>query len=218
VVLKLAGEKTFKVEMNWRQTILSLIARPEALFLLLLGALAGLGTEISHPGMLFPGIVGVLCLILFLFASQIVPVNGAGVLLILLAIALFAAEVKIPSYGILTVSGLTAMILGAMMLVDEPIPGVQLPLATLLPAAVVMAAATILLVRMVVAAQRRRATTGEAGIVGMTGLAETEIAPEGWARVQGERWRAVAEERVAPGERITVTSIDGLTVKVRKGA
>jgi membrane-bound serine protease (ClpP class) len=218
VVLKLAGEKTFKVEMNWRQAILSLIARPEALFLLLLGALAGLGTEISHPGMLFPGIVGVLCLILFLFASQIVPVNGAGVLLILLAIALFAAEVKIPSYGILTVSGLTAMILGAMMLVDEPIPGLRLPLSTLLPAALVMAAATILLVRMVVAAQRRRATTGEAGMVGMAGLAETDLAPEGWVLVRGERWRAIAEERIAPGEKIAVTSIDGLTLKVRKGA
>jgi membrane-bound serine protease (ClpP class) len=218
VVLKLAGEKTVRVEMNWRQTILSLIARPEALFLLLLGALAGLGTEISHPGMLFPGIVGVLCLILFLFASQIVPVNGAGVLLILLAIALFAAEVKVPSYGLLTVSGLTAMILGAMMLVDEPVPGVRLPLSTLLPAAVVMATATILLVRMVVAAQRRRATTGEAGMVGMAGLADTDLAPEGWVRVRGERWHAIADERVAPGERITVTSIDGLTLKVRKGA
>jgi membrane-bound serine protease (ClpP class) len=218
VVLKLAGEKTVRVEMNWRQAILSLIARPEALFLLLLGALAGLGTEISHPGMLFPGIVGVLCLILFLFASQIVPVNGAGVLLILLAIALFAAEVKVPSYGLLTVSGLTAMILGAMMLVDEPFPGMRIPLSTLLPAAVVMAAATILLVRMVVAAQRRRATTGEAGMVGMAGLAETDVAPEGWVRVRGERWRAIADEQVAPGEKITVTSIDGLTLKVRKGA
>jgi len=218
VVLKLAGERTVPVTMNWRQAILSLIARPETLFLLLLGALAGLGTEISHPGLLFPGIVGVLCLILFLFASQILPVNGAGVLLILLAIALFAAEVKVASYGLLTVGGLTAMILGAMMLVDAPIPEMRIALSTLLPAALVVAAWTAALVRLVVRAQRQTSITGEAGMVGQTGVAETEMAPEGWVRVQGERWRAVTDGPVAVGEKITVTSVEGLKLRVRKGA
>ena len=119
VTLHLAGQKTVDVRMDWRQAILSAIARPEILFLLLLGALAGLGAEISHPGLIFPGVLGVLCLILFLFASQIIPVNWAGVLLIVLAIGLFIAEVKVTSYGLLTLGGLVAMILGAMMLVDS---------------------------------------------------------------------------------------------------
>ena len=218
VTLHLAGQTTRIVAMNWRQQVLSAIARPEVLFLLLLGALAGIGAEISHPGLLFPGILGVLCLILFLFATQIIPVNGAGVLLILLAVALFALEVKVPSYGLLTVGGIAAMILGAMMLVDAPIPEMRIPMLTLLPAALVTAAWTVLLVRLVVQSQRRRATTGEAGMLGQPGVAETGLDPEGWVRVQGERWRALAEGPVAPGDKVLVTGVDGLTLRVRKGA
>jgi membrane-bound serine protease (ClpP class) len=218
VTLRLAEERLVTVQMNRRQRILSLIARPEVLFLLLLGALAGLGTEISHPGLLFPGTVGAVCLILFLFATQIIPINWAGVLLILLAIGLFAAEVKVASYGLLTVGGIAAMILGAMMLVDAPIPEMRVSLGTLVPAALFMAAATILLVRLVVEAQRRRATTGEAGMIGQVGVAHGAIAGDGWVKVAGELWRATAELPVAAGEKVTVLSVDGLTLRVRKGA
>jgi membrane-bound serine protease (ClpP class) len=217
LTLRLENQPLRLVEMNWRQRVLSLIARPEVLFLLLLGALAGLGTEISHPGLLFPGIVGALCLILFLFATQIIPINWAGVLLVLLAIALFAAEVKVTSYGLLTVSGIAAMILGAMMLVDAPIPELRISFGALLPSALFMAAATILLVRLVVSAQRRRPTTGEAGMLGLHGVAEGELRGEGWVKVGGERWRALSEEPVAPGEKVTVTGVQGLTLRVRKG-
>jgi membrane-bound serine protease (ClpP class) len=217
VTLRLAGARLAPLEMNWRQAVLSAIARPEVLFLLLLGALAGLGTEISHPGLLFPGILGTVCLILFLFATQIIPVNWAGVLLILLAIGLFIAEVKVTSYGLLTVGGLTAMILGAMMLVDAPIPEMRVSLRTVMPAVVVTAALTVFLVRLVIAAQRRRSVTGEAGMLGQVGVADSDLAPEGWVRVAGEKWRAVADAPVARGERVSVTGIDGLTLKVRKG-
>ena len=195
--------------MNWRQAVLSLIARPEVLFLLLLGALAGLGTEISHPGMLFPGIVGVFCLILFLFATQILPVNGSGVLLIVLAIALFAAEVKVTSYGLLTVAGITAMILGAMMLVDAPVPELRVGLRTIVPAAAAMALGTILLVRMVLQSAALPSVTGEAGMVGKIGIADTELEPAGWVRVTGERWGAVADDPVAAGEAVTVLASKG---------
>jgi membrane-bound serine protease (ClpP class) len=218
VTLSLKGQKTVTVAMDWRQMILSAIARPEVLFLLLLGALAGLGTEISHPGLLFPGIVGLVCLILFLFASQIIPVNWAGVLLILLAIGLFAAEVKVASYGLLTAAGITAMILGAMMLVDSPIPELRPSPFKLLPAAAAMAAGTILLLRLVIQAQRQRATTGAEGMIGQGGTAETALDPEGWVLVQGERWRARAEEPLGPGTRVRVMAVEGLRLGVRKGA
>jgi membrane-bound serine protease (ClpP class) len=218
LTLRLKDAPLSALEMNWRQAVLSAIARPEVLFLLLLGALAGLGAEISHPGLLFPGIVGTVCLILFLFATQIIPINWAGVLLILLAIALFVAEVKVTSYGLLTVGGLAAMILGAMMLVDAPIPEMRVSLRMLLPAVVVTAALTLLLVRLVVAAQRRRSVTGEAGMLGRAAIADSELAPEGWVRVAGERWRAVADGPVARGERVSVTAVEGLTLRVRKGA
>jgi membrane-bound serine protease (ClpP class) len=216
--LHLAGQHTVDVKMDWREAILSAIATPEILFLLLLGALAGLGAEISHPGLVFPGIVGVVCLILFLFASQIIPVNWAGVLLVLLAIGLFVAEVKVHSYGLLTVGGLVAMILGAMMLVNSSVPALRVDVWRLAPVIVVFAGFVIALVRLVVQAQRRRATTGEEGLVGSRGRAETALDPEGWVSVQGERWRASAEEPIAPGERITVVSMDGLALRVKKEA
>jgi membrane-bound serine protease (ClpP class) len=203
--------------MDWRQAILSTIARPEMLFLLLLGALAGLGAEISHPGLVFPGVIGLLSLILFLFASQIIPVSGAGVLLILLAIALFAAEVKVASYGLLTVGGLVAMILGAMMLVDSPLPELRVNPWTLLPVILVFALFTIALVRLVLQAQRRTARTGREALVAQRGQAASELAPEGWVIVQGERWRARAKERLASGDPIVIESVDGLVLQVRKG-
>jgi membrane-bound serine protease (ClpP class) len=218
VTLRLEGQRTSTVAMNWRQQVLSLIARPETLFLLLLGTLAGLGAEISHPGALFPGLVGTLCLILFLFATQILPVTGAGVLLILLAVALFVAEVKVHSYGLLTAGGLAAMVLGAMMLVDSPDPGLRIPLRTLLPAAAAMAGGTILLVRLVIQSQRRVTVTGDRALIGQHGIADTPLQPDGWVRVMGERWRSVADAPVDPGDTVTVTSVDGLTLKVRKEA
>ncbi len=218
VTLRLAGQKTSDVRMDWRQAILSAIARPEILFLLLLGALAGLGAEISHPGLIFPGVIGTLCLILFLFASQIIPVSGAGVLLIVLAIALFVADVKVVSYGLLTLAGLVAMILGAMMLVDSELPELRVDPWTLLPVILVFAGFTIGLVRLVLQAQRRRAQTGREGLVAQRGQAASELAPEGWVVVQGERWRARAAERVAEGETVVVEAVEGLLLRVRKGA
>jgi membrane-bound serine protease (ClpP class) len=218
VVLHVAAQKTFDVRMDWRQAILSTIARPEILFLLLLGALAGLGAEISHPGLIFPGIIGALCLILFLFASQIIPVNSAGVLLIVLAIGLFAAEVKVHSYGLLTVGGLVAMILGAMMLVDSPLPEMRVDPWKIWPVILVFAAFVIALVRLVIQAQRRRAQTGAEGLLGRQGQAETDLDPEGWVVVQGERWRASAAEPVPRGAKVEVQSVEGLLLRVRKGA
>jgi membrane-bound serine protease (ClpP class) len=213
VTLSLKGQHTVAVPMNWRQAVLAAIARPEVLFLLLLGALAGIGAELSHPGLLLPGIVGVFCLILFLFASQVIPINSAGVLLILLAVALFAAEVKVTSYGLLTVGGLTAMILGAMMLVDAPL---RIAWSAFVPAALAMAAGTILLVRLVVQAQKRRPLTGAAGMIGVRGTADTELRPEGWVLVAGERWRGRADAPILAGEAVLVTSVEGLSVRVRK--
>lgn len=216
--LRVKHERTRVVTMGWRRAILSAIARPEVLFLLLLGALAGIGAEISHPGGLFPGILGALCLILFLFASQILPINGSGVLLIALGVILFAAEVKVTSYGLLTTGGLVSVILGALMLVDSPLPALQVGWATLLPGALLLAVATIVLVRMVVQAQRRRPATGEAGLIGRHATALEALAPEGWVAIQGERWRARADAPVAAGEVVTVTGLQGLTLQVRKGA
>lgn len=215
VRLALAGQRAVPLVMNWRQRVLSLVATPEVLFLLLLGALAGLGAELSHPGLILPGVVGVLCLVLFLFATQIVPVNAAGVLLILLAVGLFVAEAKVASYGLLTAGGIVAMILGGLMLVEAPVPEMRVGLQVLLPAALAVAALAITLVRLLLRSRRLRVTTGHEGLVGLVGRAETELAPEGWVLVGGELWRARAGGRVPAGGRVMVTSVEGLTLGVR---
>jgi membrane-bound serine protease (ClpP class) len=216
-VLRLEGHRLRVVEMTWYQQVLSTIARPEVLFLLLLGALAGLGTEISHPGLLFPGILGLVCLILFLFATQIIPVNAAGVLLILVAIGLFIAEVKVTSYGLLTLGGIVAIILGGIMLVDAPIPEMRVSLGALVPGAVALGIWAAVLVRLVVLSQARPATTGSAGMIGQHGRAATDVGPEGgWLDVAGERWRAECDTPLTAGDRVVVTAVDGLTLRVRK--
>ena len=218
VTLRLQGEATRPVAMNWRQKVLSVIARPDLVFLLLLGALAGIGAELTHPGLVFPAMLGTLCLVLFLFASQAIPISGTGVLLIVLALVLFAAEVKVHSFGLLTAGGIASMILGAMMLVDAPEAEMRVPLRTLLPAAVVVAIGTMMLVRLVVQAQRRQPLTGATAMVGETAVAETPLEPRGWVRVHGERWRAVADSPVPAGQAVTVAAVEGLTLKVRKEA
>jgi membrane-bound serine protease (ClpP class) len=218
VTLKLAGQPLVPVRMTWRQAVLSTVATPEVLFLLLLGALAGIGAELSHPGAVFPGVIGSVCLVLFLFAAQIIPVNWAGVLLILLAVGLFAAEVKVQSYGLLTVGGLVAMGLGALMLVDAPVQEMRVPLRFIVPGTLALAAGSLALVRLVVRAQRHKAVTGREGLIGTRGEAVTDLGPEGWVRVLGERWHGVSEQPVASGEKVTVVDVQGLTLKVRKEA
>jgi membrane-bound serine protease (ClpP class) len=218
VTLALKGQHTVVVDMSWREAILATIATPEVLFLLLLGALAGLGAEISHPGLIFPGVLGTLCLVLFLFASQTLPVTGAGVLLILLAIGLFVAEVKVTSYGLLTVGGIVAMILGALILVDAPAGELQVPLMLVVPSALVTALWSLTIVSLVLRAQRQRVTTGSEGMVGMEAVAETDLAPEGWVWLKGARWRAIAESPVMKSERVRVVDVSGLTVRVKKEA
>jgi membrane-bound serine protease (ClpP class) len=218
VTLHLKSETTRTVAMNWRQRVLSVIARPDFLFLLLLGAMGGIGAELTHPGLVFPALLGTLCLVLFLFASQAIPISGTGVLLIALALVLFAAEVKVHSFGLLTAGGIASIILGAMMLVDAPEAEMRVSLRTLLPAAAAVAVGTMLLVRLVLQAQRRPPLTGASAMVGEMGVADTPLEPNGWVRIHGERWRAVADSPVPAGQTVTVAAVQGLTLKVRKEA
>jgi membrane-bound serine protease (ClpP class) len=140
------------------------------------------------------------------------------VLLILLAAGLFAAEIKVPAYGLLTVSGIIAMILGALMLVDSGVPGLQVSLRTVIPAALLMALWITLVVRLVLRAQNAPVVTGAQGMIGATAVAESDLAPTGWVLFRGAKWRARAESPVKAGETVTVAAVEGLTVHVRKEA
>src|SRR3989449_7351605 len=217
VVLKTAGARVIPIAMTLRQRILSSIAHPNVAYLLLSLGTLGLTIELWSPGAVLPGVVGGLCLLLAFFAFQILPVNFAGVLLILFGMVLLVLELKVTSYGLLTVGGLASLIFGSMILVDSPLPELQVSLRFALRFVLGSTATSSFLVRLAVASQRLRPVTGVAAMIGEPGHALTAIEPGRGGRVMthGEIWTAIASEPIAEGARIRVTGVDGLTLTVR---
>jgi len=218
IVLKTASARIVPIEMNWRQRVLSAVAHPNiAVILLSLGTL-GLTIELWSPGAVLPGVAGGLCLLLAFFALQILPVNYAGLLLILFGLSLLILEVKIASYGLLTVGGLASLLFGSMILTESSVPELQVSLRLVLPMVLGIAGIAVFLARMGVASRRRPAAGAAAAMIGQAGRALTAIEPGGMGRVatHGEIWRVIATEPVAEGDWIVITHVDGLTLTVRK--
>ena len=218
IVLRTAGAQVVRIEMTLRQRVLSAIAHPEVAYMLLTLGTLGLTIELWSPGAVLPGVAGGLCLLLAFFALQILPVNYAGLLLMLFGLLLLMLEVKITSYGLLTAGGLASLLFGSMILMDSSVPELQLSLRFVLPIVFGLAGIAVFLVRLAVASQRRHTVTGVAGMMGEVGYALTSIEPGKAGRVSthGENWRAVAREPIAEGDRLRITHVDGLTVTVRK--
>ena len=218
IVVKTAGAQVVPIEMTLRQRVLSAIAHPEVAFILLTLGTLGLTIELWSPGAVLPGVAGGLCLLLAFFAFQILPVNYAGLLLMLFGLLLLMLEVKITSYGLLTAGGLASLLFGSMILMDSGVPELQLSLRLVLPIVFGLAGIAVFLVRLAVASQRRQPVTGVAGMIGELGYALTSIEPGRAGRVatHGEIWRAIAREPIADGDRLRITDVDGLTVTVRK--
>ena len=218
VVLRTAGARVVAIDMNWRQRLLSAIAHPNVAYILLSLGTLGLTIELWSPGAVLPGVAGGLCLLLAFFAFQILPVNYAGLLLILFGLLLLVLELKITSYGLLTAGGLASLIFGSMILMDSSEPDLQLSLRFVLPIVFGLAGIGIFLTRLAVASQRIRPVTGAAGMIGEVGKALTAIEPGKIGRVatHGETWKAIAEDPIAEGDRVLVTRVDGLTLTVRK--
>lgn len=218
VVLKTEGAAVVPIEMTLRQRVLSAIAHPNIAYLLLSLGMLGVTIELWTPGAVLPGVVGAVSLLLAFFALQLLPVNYAGLLLILLGLLLFGLELKVASYGLLTAGGLLSLVFGSMILVDSPTPELQLSLRVVLPVAVGFSVIAVLLVRLGVAAQRQPAVTGLTGMINQTGHALTAIEPGVLGRVamRGEIWQAKATEAIADRARVRVTNVDGLTLTVRK--
>jgi membrane-bound serine protease (ClpP class) len=218
VTLRTNGARVVPVTMSLRQRVLSAIAHPNVAYLLLSLGTLGLTIELWSPGAVLPGVAGGLCLLLAFFALQMLPVNYAGVLLILFGLVLLALEIKVPSYGLLTVGGLASLVFGSMILVDSPIPELQLSLRVVLPVVLGFAGIAMFLVRLGVASQRQPAVTGVAGMIGGLGQAMTAIGPEspGLVATHGEIWQATSEESIPEGARVRVTRVDGLRLVVRK--
>jgi len=192
--------------MTTRERFLSRIADPNIAFILgALGVLC-LYIEFTHPG--------AIALILALFAFHLLPINYAGVILILLALGLFVLEAKAATHGVLAAGGVVAMVVGSLILIDSPWPGARIRLATTLSVTLPLAAITILLVRAALAARMKKAVTGEAGMIDSIGVARTDLQPQGKVMVHGELWDARAKVNVPAGARIRVTLVDGLTLEV----
>jgi membrane-bound serine protease (ClpP class) len=215
-VLALKGEPVTPVPMSFRQRFLLTISNPNLAYILLMIGLLGLYFEFAHPGAILPGVLGGICLLLAVFSFQILPINYVGLMLIILAIILFILEVKVHSYGMLSLGGITAMIIGSLMLINAP-PELRPSLRVIIPVALGISLILIFLVYLVVRAHARRAFTGREGMVGEVGKAQTDLAPSGKVFVHGEIWEAEATEPVAKGEKVKVVEVlDNLKVRVRK--
>lgn len=200
--------------MGRRERIFSWIADPNIAFLLGAVGLACIYIEFTHPGLIAPGVVGAVALVLAMYAFNLLPINTLGVLLIVLALVLFALEVKITSHGALAAGGILAMVIGAMILVDSPWPGARIRFSTALGVAVPLGAITVFLLRLAVMAKRRKAVTGEAAMIDSVGVAQTDLELTGKILVRGEIWDARAHVRVLRGTRVRVREVDKLTLVV----
>jgi membrane-bound serine protease (ClpP class) len=218
VVMRTRDAQIVGIEMSLRQRVLSAVAHPNVAYLLLsLGTLA-LTIELWSPGAILPGVVGGVSLLLAFFAFSVLPINAAGLLLILFGLMLLVLEIKVTSYGLLTVGGVVSLAFGSMILMDSTLPELQLSLRVVLPVVLGFAAIAVLLVRLAVAAQRQPPVMGQAAMIGEPGEALTALAPErvGQVATHGEIWNAKAGESIPQGARVRVTGVDRLTLVVRK--
>ena len=202
------------VEPDWRGRLLAVISDPSLALVLMMIGVYGLLFEFMNPGSVAPGVIGGLCLLLAMWGLQLLPINYAGLGLILLGIAFFVAEAFVPSYGALGIGGVAAFAFGALLLVDSDVPGLRIPLALVIGLALASAAAVIGLAGMAAKARRRPLASGAARLLGMAGEVLEFAGGEGWALMAGERWRVRAAEVLLPSQRVRVTRVDGLTLEV----
>jgi len=213
----LSLENYTRADFEWsaRQRFLARIADPDVFFLLLLVGALGLYTEFTHPGVVAPGVVGGICMLLALYAMQILPINAAGVLLILLGLALFVLEAKFASHGVLLLGGIVSMLLGAMFLVRSPLTPAGVSFGVAIAAVLPFAFLTVFLMRLVLKSRRWKTVTGKEELLGEEGVVTEALGGgEGMIRVHGELWRASAKEAVPVGRRVRVLRVDGLKLEV----
>ncbi len=215
--LNTANAKKIQIEMSWRFKLLSVISDPNIAYILLLIGIYGIFFELYNPGSILPGVVGGISLILAFYALHTLPVNYAGLLLILFSIVLFIAEIKVPSYGMLTVGGVVSLVFGSIMLFKDSIPFIQVSWKVILFATVITTLFFLLAVGLGLRAQRRKPVTGREGIVGEQGLAVDQFFKgKGQVAVHGEIWQAVSEDKIKKGDNVKVISIDNLKIIVKK--
>ena len=220
VTLETKDAEVRNKDMGLRLKILSVISNPNIAYLLFLAGIAGLYFEFSNPGAIFPGVVGGISLILAFFALQTLPVSYAGVLLILLSVILFIAEIKIMSYGLLSVGGIISLFMGSLLLFDSPEPALRVSLQILVPTVAILSFFFIVVTRLVIKAQLSKKLTGKEELDDARGVSVTEISPDrpGSICIRGEYWRAVSDRDIAANRpvRVVKNEVEGLTLHVEE--
>lgn len=216
VVLATADAGIEMVKPDWRNRILALITNPQIAYVLMLLGVYGLFFELSNPGAIVPGVLGGICLLLALFAFQVLPVNYAGLALVALGLAFMIGEVFVPSFGALGIGGVVAFVVGSLMLWRETGPGYEVPMALIVGFALASAFGIIVIGRLLMRQRRRPVVSGSEELAGATGIAIEDIVDQGWVRVHGESWRARTESPVSKDTKVRVIGRQGLTLKVER--
>lgn len=214
VVLSTAGAQIIKQEITLRHKILKVISDPNVAYILMMLGTTGLIAELYSPGLIFPGVLGAICLILAFYSFQTLPVTGAGLLLMLLSVILFLAETMTPSFGVLAIGGVTALLIGSLMLFDSPLAAMRISpsviLATIVPIVIIF----VFIVK--AAWQGRHALPTTEELIGEMGVAQSNLAPTGTIKIHGELWQAETEDTVLAGEEVEIIKRTGLILRVKK--
>ena len=216
VELRTANADIVRMPMSTRQEFLAVITNPNIAYLLMLFGTLGLIFEFTHPGIGLPGIAGLICLLLALYAFQTLPVNYAAIALIVLGLGLLIAEIKIVSHGLLAIGGVIALTLGSLMLFESPDPNLRVSLNVIVPAVATLGAIIVFVLQQALRAQAQPVTTGAQGLLGEIGVAATAIEADGKLFVHGELWNASSRTRIAKGEKARIVHVDGLELLVEK--
>jgi len=210
------NEKIVYVKKGFREKLLSILANPTLAYLLLMIGFYGIFFELYNPGSVIPGVVGAISILLALYALNAIDVNWLGVLLILLGILFFVLELVTPTFGALAISGVIALLIGSIILIDPASPYGDIPMKVIIPVVAFSAVFFLSIAYLGLKAQRRKAQTGIEGMIGKIGIAQTDINPKGKVFIEGEIWDAYAEEPIKKGEEVEIVAVEGLKLKVKR--
>jgi membrane-bound serine protease (ClpP class) len=214
VTLFTKNAKVKEIVAGWRFKVLDVVANPNIAYILMMIGGIGIMVELYNPGLIFPGVLGALCLLLAFFALQVLPVNYVGILLIIMAVVLFILEVKIPSFGLLSIAAIISLTLGSVMLFETGEMALRVSWSVIIPTVAMVSAFFVFAMGLAARAWMTVPRTGEQGLAGEMGLAITDIDTEGKVLIRGEYWNAVADEPIGKGQKVRVVGARNLIVRV----